>query len=877
MFGTLVVQLPSDYSGGELVVYHQSDSTRFDFSGPDGFNDFHFAAFYSDCRHEIKPVTRGHRLCLVYDLIYRGFGDCPAPESNEDVVSSLVSAMKEWSVDAVSDECPPIMCYMLEHEYSEAHLSFELLKHNDREMARVLQEAQKKVEFDLYVGQVEVTENWSADHVCDRYWKWGCMLEEDHTYEQIEKISENCVSKNPISPDGHSILGVCFERKYLVPEYFFDEIDPAREDFLEIAMGDKGPMVEKEYSATALLFWPTSKRVINIGVDNMVTTLAESLAAPSADRDGLAEVARSILRVSKCSMTDSSAVSFLQCLLQIGDAGLISDGLKFVSDHSSGSLILKASFGEKVVAIGSAHGWGMLKSPLETIFARLSATDREIVNYCDFLRSISGSQPSDTQKDVCQSLADCIFRVIAKANSLSWHSYWSNDSYKPFKPLLQSLVKLGDARLIAEGLKFIFTSSSAALLSRAHFSDEIISMSRTCGWSVLKAPLEAIVKKVCAQAEGIVDCCKFLEHISSSQPSDEQKDACQCLTSAIISALSDANAQSWPRCGYASTDSYDSLIESLLKIGNASLITEGLKLALNSSSRSQLIDRASFVEKILSIGSTYEWDVLKDPFECLVAKLPKTSGELIEYCKFLQRISGSVPHTPSPPLSAVQKDICRALASAIVAALSAEKDAIWFCTTERILFPLVRSLITLEDDSTLLCLVKAVVVQPYRYPVRLALAPLCEKLYKGGNEAFELLRTHCISSLKAATDKKHIRRGCEKEVARERKAAVRRLRKLHRVSSQQASDSDSDYHIRDLFSGEEGANEHSAISEPAERQGAVESHSSEFVPADAEQSVSPALPSTDQAQDSRSADGAPAGKRQKISHADASLPSSITT
>ena len=52
--------------------------------------------------------------------------------------------------------------------------------------------------------------------------------------------------------------------------------------------------------------------------------------------------------------------------------------------------------------------------------------------------------------------------------------------------------------------------------------------------------------------------------------------------------------------------------------------------------------------------------MLKDPFE---SKLPKSSGELIVYCKFLQGISGSVPHTPSPPLSAVQRDICRALGS----------------------------------------------------------------------------------------------------------------------------------------------------------------------------------------------------------------------
>ena len=62
MFGTLVVQLPSNYSGGQLVVSHHSESKVFDFSGPTGWSGFRYAAFYADCQHEIRPVINGHRL-----------------------------------------------------------------------------------------------------------------------------------------------------------------------------------------------------------------------------------------------------------------------------------------------------------------------------------------------------------------------------------------------------------------------------------------------------------------------------------------------------------------------------------------------------------------------------------------------------------------------------------------------------------------------------------------------------------------------------------------------------------------------------------------------------------------------------------------------
>jgi len=71
MFGTLVIQMPSDYEGGQLTVFHRGKETEYNFSGPEACYNFYFAAFYADCQHEIKPVTKGYRLCLIYNLLYR--------------------------------------------------------------------------------------------------------------------------------------------------------------------------------------------------------------------------------------------------------------------------------------------------------------------------------------------------------------------------------------------------------------------------------------------------------------------------------------------------------------------------------------------------------------------------------------------------------------------------------------------------------------------------------------------------------------------------------------------------------------------------------------------------------------------------------------
>lgn len=76
MFGTLVVMLPSAYSGGALAVSHGDAQKVFDYAAENHFS-MCFAAFYADCKHEIRPIESGYRLCLVYNLIHTGKGFAP--------------------------------------------------------------------------------------------------------------------------------------------------------------------------------------------------------------------------------------------------------------------------------------------------------------------------------------------------------------------------------------------------------------------------------------------------------------------------------------------------------------------------------------------------------------------------------------------------------------------------------------------------------------------------------------------------------------------------------------------------------------------------------------------------------------------------------
>ena len=68
MFGSLVVSLPSQFTGGALVTRHQGHTMTFDWSS--SLTTTQWAAFYSDVEHEVLPVTSGHRFTLTYNLYH---------------------------------------------------------------------------------------------------------------------------------------------------------------------------------------------------------------------------------------------------------------------------------------------------------------------------------------------------------------------------------------------------------------------------------------------------------------------------------------------------------------------------------------------------------------------------------------------------------------------------------------------------------------------------------------------------------------------------------------------------------------------------------------------------------------------------------------
>ena len=66
--GHLVVCLPSPFKGGNMLVQnHDQNVVEFDWSSRSDSN-IQWAAFYTDCDHQVRGITEGYRVTLIYRL-----------------------------------------------------------------------------------------------------------------------------------------------------------------------------------------------------------------------------------------------------------------------------------------------------------------------------------------------------------------------------------------------------------------------------------------------------------------------------------------------------------------------------------------------------------------------------------------------------------------------------------------------------------------------------------------------------------------------------------------------------------------------------------------------------------------------------------------
>ena len=322
MFGTLLIVLPSAHAGGDLIVRHADREVTIDLSGTD-VSELAFAAFYADCEHEVLPVTKGHRVCLVYNLMLErkpAKRKQPARLSAPDHRAEVAAAAEQLEQAFRGAKAPPKLVWLLEHQYSPAGLAFAALKNADAARAGVLREAGARAGCAVHLGIVHIAETGPAEY-CGDDWSYGRSrrrgwypLGHDESggvevasddYEVVEVQDGWCyVDQWATTEERAAGFGeVPIGGDEVLPVGALDDEVPDEQRIME-ATGNEGASFERAYHRAALVIWPRDRAVdvlLQAGVAGALAYLDGRLSAwidsgaPETDRPALLEEARRIV------------------------------------------------------------------------------------------------------------------------------------------------------------------------------------------------------------------------------------------------------------------------------------------------------------------------------------------------------------------------------------------------------------------------------------------------------------------------------------------------------------------------------------------------------------------------------------------------------
>ncbi|MPZ16978.1 MAG: hypothetical protein GEV06_03540 [Luteitalea sp.] len=353
MFGTLVVVLPSTHRGGDLLLRHAGREISVNLSATE-VSELTFAAFYADCEHEVRPITSGNRVCLVYNLMQQRTGKhrrtLTAP-CYETEVTALATALQDGFA---APDASAKLTWLLEHQYSPAGLSFAGLKGADGARANVLRLAAERAGCAVHLGIVHIEEYGLAELTYDpdayRRSRWRFYDEEaeendedaeGEAFEVIEvsdgwRYVDHWIDPNDRTMDFGKLP---LDDGEVLPAGALDNAPPDAQRVTE-ATGNEGASFERAYHRAALVMWPRERFLdvlLPAGPGAALPYLKEQIAASAtantrSARDSVIAIARRIVdaweaspdyRVSPGAGTVPRRDEMLHLLSELGNVRLL--------------------------------------------------------------------------------------------------------------------------------------------------------------------------------------------------------------------------------------------------------------------------------------------------------------------------------------------------------------------------------------------------------------------------------------------------------------------------------------------------------------------------------------------------------------------------
>ena len=428
MFATLVVQLPAEHKGGELVVQHNGEEKVFDFATKSAAKVF-FAAFFADCRHELRPVTSGLRLCLIYNLVHAGVEPTP-PADHRQAVDRIVQAVRGW---IAAEDAPTKLICVLQHQYTQAGLSFSGLKNRDGAVAQVLRSAAREAELDVHLAILTRRDSGSAEENYSRSYKKRRGYQNPKNWSMSDDFESTVTLDNWIGPDNQSKdFGEMFvdEEREFLSGCPFDDLKPDGVE-VEECSGNEGASMERWYSLAALVLWPTANKLAlkldarsQYGMENAAKKLREDIAvcgekglgAGSKEWQECLEMTQLMVkRLQKQGasyyMRDTSA-TMLSNVQSCGDLQLYISYLEVIS---------KCSFSAKIadsLLRGCKHfGWPALHDSLCAMLQHNAKDSKKLSECVSLVAALAAEDgpaviPDERQLHTCRELAAVVHAAV---------------------------------------------------------------------------------------------------------------------------------------------------------------------------------------------------------------------------------------------------------------------------------------------------------------------------------------------------------------------------------------------------------------------------------------------------------------------------------
>jgi len=452
MVATLVIGLPAEHEGGELIVWHDGRQYEFVFSGAASGHELSYAAFYADCQHEVRPVRSGHRLCLTYNLTLagsRGKKGIAAP-SYGATAAAIGELLGDWSRAAD----PPKLAITLDHRYTQNGLSLDRLKGIDRAQAEVLFEAAEQADCVAHLALVTLWQSGAAEGGYDDYaygrgrrYHWSDYEDEgeddyDETggdYEMGEIYEHSLSADHWSDRQGKKVrLGeIRVDEDEIVAHEALDEGEPNEEDF-EGYTGNAGMTLDRWYRRAAVVIWPRAEHFDVLcgagtdpsigGLEPMVRRLKRAAKAKREELRGECLAFASAIIGSWQAGTrrswrqEAEPVDrnvFPDLLCQLDDAELVRRFLAQVMP-ADGEVQLGKSFAK----FCKQHGWASFETELATVVA--GTTDETVARNAALLRTLCTVRDKNAERiELCRRLSERSVQALQAFDERSRDDDWS--------------------------------------------------------------------------------------------------------------------------------------------------------------------------------------------------------------------------------------------------------------------------------------------------------------------------------------------------------------------------------------------------------------------------------------------------------------------